>query len=282
MIIETLKNEDLETREKLMIVIYYLGMADRHQLAKLMDVSVHTIDSNIKRLNKRDKERKHIVSYSAPFNRGSKMYQLGEAGWEWMMGWLDEDRKYYQRSDSQKRHYRGMTNILIRLIDTLGRDETFNHVEYYNTHEATEFFHYPWQVIHWKDWQDIKLRREITKGLPRPDLLLKVYEQEYWIEYDTGNEGPNKIKNKIRQYYRAFKQLTIKSKSRKPVVWITTTRSRTEIMRSWLNIVKLELEFREMKNPPPEMVFLVEGEDTKFFLTAATSYEDEREKRKIQ
>lgn len=282
MIIETLQNSDLETREKMMIVLYYLGMADRHQLAKLLDLSVHTIDQTIKRLNKKDKEEKHVVSYSAPFNKGAKMYQLGPAGWAWMMGWIDEDRKYYQRSDAQKRHYRGMTDILIRLLETMGREKAFDSMQYYNTYEATELFQYPWQVINWEAWQDPKLKREQSKGLPRPDLFLEINDAGYWLEYDTGNEGPNKIKNKIRQYYRSYNQLSLKSKSRKPIIWITTTRSRSESMRSWLNLVRLELEFRDMKNPPPEMYFFTEGEDTDFFLSPTLSGEIEAEKIKIE
>lgn len=109
-------------------------------------------------------------------------------------------------------------------------------------------------MICWEYWQDIKRRREITKDLPKPDLFLKAYDQGYWIEYDTGNECPNKS-----QYYRAFGQdNTIK------------------------NIASCCLDYHYMKTPPPEMVILVEGEDTKFFSTGATSCKDEREKRKIQ
>lgn len=280
MIIDTLANEYLETREKLMILLYYLGMANREQLAILLDKSIHTIDMTIKRLNKRNKDEKHIFSKSAPFNRGPKMYQLGPAGWAWVMDWIDEDRKYYERSDSQKRHYKGMTDILIRLIDRLGRERAFEALEYYNTYEATELFQYPWQVINWEAWQDPKLKREHSKGLPRPDLYIKIGDQSYWIEYDTASESPNKIKSKIRQYYRAFNQLSMKSKSRKPVVWIAPTRSRAENMRAWCQQVSLEIEFKSMKNPAPEMVFLVEGEDAEFFLSPP--HQIEEEKRKVQ
>jgi hypothetical protein len=189
MIIDTLRNDDLETKEKLMILLYHLGMVDRFRLAQLLDVSVHTIDQSIKRLNKKNKEEKHIVSYSAPFNKGPKLYQLGPAGWRWMMGWIDEDRKYYQRSEGQKRHYNGMTDILIRLLEVAGRKQAFQKITYSNTHEATERFRYPWEMVNWERWQDQKLKYEESMMLPRTDLYIAVGRESFWGEYYTGSEG---------------------------------------------------------------------------------------------
>lgn len=266
MVIDILRNEDLETQEKLMLLLFYLGMADRYQLATLLAKSVHTIDKTIKRLNKKSREEKHIISLTAPFNKGPRMYQLGPAGWKWVMGWIEEDRKYYERSESQKRHYRGMTEILIRIIETIGRDQALKCVSYYNTYEATVMFRYPWEVVRWQEWQDPKVRQEEEKELPRPDLCLEIGENSFWIEYDTANESPNKIKAKYRRYYRAFNQLAETSSSRKPIIWVTTSQGRVKRMRHWLQMVKRELEFREMKNPPPEMFFFVEGEETKYLL----------------
>ncbi|MRG28499.1 replication-relaxation family protein [Laceyella tengchongensis] len=270
MVIDVLRNDELETQEKMMLLLFYLGMADRYQLAKLLARSVHTVDQTIKRLNKKSKEEKHIQSCTAPFNKGPRMYQLGPAGWKWVMGWLEEDRRYYERSESQKRHYRGMTEILIRLMHAMGRDEALDRLRFYNTYEATEMFRYPWEVVKWQEWQDMKLRQEEDKELPRPDLCLEIDDVSFWIEYDTANESPTKIKAKYRRYYRAYNQLATRSSSRKPVVWVTTSRSRVELMKSWLEVVRREWEFREMKNPPPEMRFFKEGEETSYFLESLT------------
>jgi hypothetical protein len=266
MVIETLSNEELETQEKLMLVVYYLGMADRHQLSKLLNLSVYTIDQAISKLNKKNKEEKHFISLSAPFNRGPKMYQLGPAGWDWVMGWLEEDRKYYERSDAQKRHYRGMTDILVRLLAAMGREEAFNNLRFYNTNDATELFLYPWQVAYGEEWEDRKFRQEKCKGMPKPDFFIENNKEGWWGEFDTRSEGPNRIKGKLRQYYRAFNQLGERSRSRKPIVWVTTSASRVRDMKSWLEDIKKEPEFQGMKNPPPDMFFFVEGEETRFFL----------------
>jgi hypothetical protein len=272
--------EKLPTRAKLMLLLHQLGMVDRHRLAVLLDKSVHTIDLTIKRLNKKNPDEKHVVSHTALFNKGAKMYQLGPAGWKWVMGWIEEDRKYYQRSESQRRHYNGMTDILIRLISEMGREEALKRVQYLNTYEATELFLYPWQVINWELWQDYKAKQEQTKGLPKPDVYLQVDDRGYWVEYDTSNESHIKIKEKYRRYMRAFNQLGPNSQSRKPVVWIAPTRSRIEKMKSWMTLVEHELEFRDMKNDPPEMIFLVEEADVNFFL-AASSEGKKEEKKKI-
>jgi DNA-binding PadR family transcriptional regulator len=282
MVMDILQNKDLETREKLMLLLHKLGMVDRHRLATLLNLSVHTIDQTIKRLNKKNPDEKHIVSYSAPFNKGPKLYQLGPAGWKWVMEWIEEDRKYYQRSESQRRHYHGMTDILVRMIDKMGRDEALKRIQYLNTYEATELFLYPWQVIHWELWKDHKTKQEQSKGLPKPDIYLQVDEQGYWVEYDTSNESHVKIKEKYRRYYRAFNQLGSSSVSRKQVIWIAPTRSRIENMKSWLTLVERELEFREMKNDPPEMIFLVEGSDTDFFLSGWPSIGKREEEKKIR
>lgn len=275
MVIETLNNSELETREKLMLLLHDLGMVDRYRLATLLNRSVHTIDQTIKRLNKKNPDEKHIVSYTAPFNKGPKLYQLGPAGWHWVMDWMGEDRKYYQRSEAQRRHYNGMNDILIRLIERVGHDH-LGRIHYLNTYEATEQFFYPWQVAHWKEWNDLKVRREITKEYPKPDLYIEVDGKGYWIEYETGHANSQKAKDKLRRYYRAFDKLAPTSTSRKPVMIIAPSRTRVENMRSWLNQVKHELEFREMNQAPPEIYFLVAGEETDLLVAPTQNVREEK------
>lgn len=276
MIIETLRNDGLETREKMMILLYHLGMADRHRLASLLHLSVHTIDQTIKRLNKKNPNEKHIISYSAPFNKGPKLYQLGPSGWKWMMEWNEEDRKYYQRSEAQRRHYNGMTDVLIRLMEHFGRDEAFERIEYLNTYDASELFFHPWAVINWEAWQDHNTKKEHTKGLPKPDIYLQIDDQGYWGEYDTSYEIETKVKAKYRRYFRAFNQLGVNSQSRKAIIWIAPTRSRANRMKDWLNQVENELEFSDMKNPPPEMIFVAEGEELDYLLSQHSKKKEEK------
>lgn len=262
MLIETITSQELETREKLLLTLYYLGMADKNQLATILNRTVYTITTTIQRLNKKDPDEKHIISVSAPFQKGSKMYQLGPAGWKWVMAFLELDRKYYERSDAQKRHYRGMTDILVRLVKELGH-ERLNRISYHNTYEASEKFRYPWEAIYHD--LDEKEKRERMNDLPEPDLMITYGEDSCWVEYDVGTEGSTFIHDKNRRYFRAYKQLSKSSISHKPIVWIAMTKSRADRLKVWAEMVASEPEFKDIKFPP-QMFFLVEGEEIPFLL----------------
>lgn len=262
MLIEHLTNPNLETKEKLLLTIFHLGMADRKQLSALLKVGVDSVDKTIINWNKKNPDEKHVISLTAPFTKGPKLYQLGPAGWKWVMELIQDDRKYKERSDAQKRHYRGMTDILVRLVKKLGYEQ-LDEVRYYNTREAGEQFRSPWNVIHYH--LEPKEKWELTKDLPEPDLLVGVGKIEAWTEYDTGTESPDKIRDKVRRYFRAYKQLGEKSRSRKEIIWVAPTQSRVKSLKSWFEMVSEEPEFKEMELPP-KMYFFVEGEEISYFL----------------
>jgi hypothetical protein len=196
------------------------------------------------------------------------MYQLGPKGWNWVMEYLDENRKYIERSESQKAHYNGMTDILIRLIEKMGREEVYQKVKYYNTYEATELFTLPWRLINWENWKG-KNPFEQKKGLPHPDLLLTIDDQSFWIEYDTGNQDIFQIWEKYRKYFRHYPKLPQSMKH--PVVWVVKIEKRKHDLKQWLKSVENEPEFKQLpreKHPP--MIILVEGEDTEYFLSGSS------------
>lgn len=263
MLIDHLKSPDLETKEKFLLSVYYLGMADRIQLSTLLGIEPQSVDTIIKRWNRRaekEKKERYVVSLSAPFTKGSKLYQLGPSGWKWVMAWIHDNRPYYERSDAQKRHYRGMTDILVRLMKKVSLDQ----IRYHNTFEAGELFQYPWVVAnHGLEEKELE---KVLSLLPEPDLLVGVGKKEAWVEYDTGAESQIIIQGKDRRYYRAYNQLKLDSQSRKPVLWIAQTKARAERLKMWAEMVKKENEFRERRFPLPEMYFLVEGEEVDYFL----------------
>jgi hypothetical protein len=269
MLISALKQLD-SNRMRLLYALFKLGMADQYQLSVILQMSLNNIQQTIKRLNYcSTEEGKVILSYRK--YQHPRMYALGPVGWKMIMDYLQEDSRYYEKSEFQMSHYRGVTGILARLIQRMGYEQALERLEWYNTLEATECLKYPWSLARWNEWKsDSRLRREEEKRMIRPDSRLMLDDQAYWIEFDNGTELEKQIKEKYRMYIRTLGNLPSYTNLHNPVVWVTTNEKRKNQMKQWWLVVKEEPEFQDY-TWKPLMGFFVPGEETELLLQSQHS-----------
>jgi predicted transcriptional regulator len=215
------------------------------------------------RLAIKQERDKWISSVRGKERGSSRLYKLGPKGIQLAAKALYTS-SYEELDIAQREHFRGLNEILVRLIRKMGRQEIIQHAEWYNTKDAFQELIRIWEWYRQSDWiDDPKLRKEHLKKLARPDGLLILNDQRAWIEYDTGSEDAPQLEDKYKRWANSLVPFNIQD----PVVWITPKESRTKKLAALWEYRKSRLKMKYY----PNMLFFTAGEDTDFFLTTLQS-----------
>ncbi|WP_028778725.1 replication-relaxation family protein [Shimazuella kribbensis] len=212
----------------------------------------------IKKKIKKEKSRWTKSSRQITENRGStsRVYSLGPKGVEYCLGIMNE-RGSWDIKDGQMYHYIGVNGILTRLINHYGRDN-FN---WYFSREATDIIIRTWEIIRKNEWsKDPKLAVKEKREIIRPDGLLVMDNQMYWMEFDNDTERSKQIIQKYREYRNTIVPKYAENLNA-PVLWVTKTERRRDSLANNWEMVKEEY-YSDAK--VQQMYFFVEGEETEW------------------
>jgi hypothetical protein len=269
-VIKLMDHPDLNRQEQLMAFIFKLGMLERSQLATLMattEINIKQLIHNIRHQeisSEKQEKDKWINSVRGKKRESKRLYKLGPKGLQLAAKALYYTGSYEELDTAQREHFRGLNEILVRLIRAIDRQETIQYAEWYNTKDSFQELIRIWEWYRQKQWlDDPKLRKEDIRKMARPDALLILNNQRAWVEFDTGSEDTPQLEDKYKRWAYSLVKFNIQD----PVVWITTKESRTKKLSSLWEYRKSMLNMKYY----PSMYFFTAGEDTDFFLSMLQS-----------
>lgn len=279
-IIDLLSDLSLTRSEELLGTIHFGRMIAPHQAAKLMGVSEDYILKLKKDLNKKGKmiishqparRRRGSVIYPERYKLGPRMYELGPAGKTVVEGIIGRKINYKPLTGSQKTHFYGINDVLIRTIERLiekekqriksdipedrqkilARERVFEYVQWFNTQETHEIIAHAWSaILNPERWKGKESDRErLIDDLVFPDARLVIGDKACWIEYDnmTENIKPDPLRpkaldspNQTYIYDKFIKYINTLGpiKNHDTVIWITPSEKRKQNMQQCWEEVK--------------------------------------------
>lgn len=250
------RNDIPKTRDAVFLFLYLLRTATAGHLAALLGLKKHSVVQYIYRINR---QGRRILSYN--LGRGERVYTLLPKGVEEVAQILDEVR-YYPISRRQGKHWRGLNDIFLRLIQQVGLQEFRNNLAWYTPSQAKQNLFELWNRL--ADWNE-KERQEKYKVMLAPDGRLNILgEVSCWIEYDCASEKKTAIRSKYKEYLDRLVPIA----NTDPVIWICPTARRENELRKWWEELKKELESKPEQEYAyfPLMQFFVAGEETGKFV----------------
>lgn len=272
-IIDVLSDLSLTRSEELLGTVHFGRMIAPHQAAKLMGVGEDYVLKLKKDLNKKGKmiishqparRGRGSIIYPERYKSGPRMYELGPAGKTVVEGIIGRKINYKPLSGSQKTHFYGINDVLIRTIERLiekenqliksdmpedrrkmlARERVFERIQWFNTQETHEIIEHAWSAIlnpdRWKGKE--RDREKLIDDLIFPDARLVIEDRAAWIEYDNLTENikpdPNRpkaleppnqtyIRDKFIKYINTMGPI----KNRDIVIWIIPSEKRKQNMQ---------------------------------------------------
>lgn len=145
-----------------------------------------TSDVDPRQLRQELKKRRDqwLKSYRVPGKAtDTSVYILGIKAIRYVADMMHEKPKTKEAPRGQIRHFLGLNEILVRLIER-DRDAVKS---WLSTVEATDF------LVHQYEKKGLELKRNNF----RPDGWVKIGKNSFWIEFDNETEGPRKLENKF-------------------------------------------------------------------------------------
>lgn len=287
--IDEKRHPDIKLDERMMGILYHLGIADLEDLEKVTGWPRRRIHRAIRlareRANrfvgystspkevreKRRKERDEWIRIRRKTYNGVNVYSLGDKGFQYILEYLEEPVGNRKPPSVQVNHFKGLNQILIRLLERGVKPEP----EWYSTKEATKWLYHSLKhrgVVY--DGQNDRyiIQSKRSPWMLNPDALVRFDDgRSYVIEYETGTvTGP-----KQEQKFTGYLDLSLMEKVQlPPVVFVTPEKNVPKLKQAMERAVSRE-EYREF---PCRVEFLIfaEGEETDFFLSGERE-EEERE-----
>ena len=299
MIFRWVHHTNLKPWERLMMVMFEMGMATLEDLSIVMGYSEKRIfrmyqhirdflaKSEIEKLNQEAKEiekenyskeekEQLLKEIQRKIQEEKNLYakphrqiveHRGSASRLYSLGQkgieycmtLIHEKGSWDIKESQLNHYNGINKILIRLIKVFGKENLRWHYSY----EATEVIFRVWEVIRQEEWaKNPSLARQEKRRMIRPDALCIIANSPYWIEFDNDTE---RMKQLIEKYLGYCKTIGIEEtiNINYPIIWITTHSYRRDEMKRIWETVKEEYY---PEQAPIEMEFFVQGEEADWFM----------------
>jgi hypothetical protein len=323
----------LKNKERLLCILYTLGVATREQLEVITGWTAIKVRDRIKelrdqvpipeyhRLQKQmleqakkenniteldlqkleakvakttvniEKKRSDWVTILQPNGaKGISYYTLGHDG----IVLAKEIRREYikqgakQKAKTQTDHFYGTNEVLCRL-----RRKECIEDDWMSSGEAQQDLHYYWN------------REHAGKKIPyRPDALLRLDDDRYYIEFDTGSESNGRLRGRFNNCLKLYNHVTDLKRDRLPneIIWVCRTAKRkerieqiakeivedykTDQMKKIVKDVENDASFSSTKEKQQEInkrfaairvptsYCFLEGEDTDFLLgeTEATPF----------
>lgn len=272
--------DDLELKndERMMGLLYHLGIADMDDLERITGWTRFSIQQAIKtarqRANRRvgqgtspkdvqeqrRKERDQWIRIQRKAHNGPNIYSLGRKGFQYICEYLGEPVGNRRPPTTQVQHFKGINQILIRLLERGMRPV------WYSTREATS-----WMVNSLKrrdiiydsanDRYIIQSKR--SQWTINPDALVQFEDgRTFVIEYETGTTRGIKQEQKFMGYLDLVLEENVKIP---PVVFVTPKANVEKLERSMERALSRE-EYQGMTGRVDFFIF-EEGEETDFLLS---------------
>ena len=291
LVLDWLRNDlELKNDERVMGLLYHLGIADMDDLERITGWTRFSIQEAIKQARKRAnryvgqgtapkdvqeqrrKERDQWVRIQKTKKGGPNVYSLGRKGFQYILEYLGEPVGNRRPPTTQVRHFKGINQILIRLLERGERPV------WYSTREATS-----WMINSLKRRDvvyDAANDRYIiqSKRSPwtiNPDALVQFEDgRTFVIEYETGTtRGP-----KQEQKFMGYLDLVLEENVQIPPVVFVTPKANVEKLERAMERALSREEYREMSGEVEFFIF-EEGEETEFLLSGEAPEKEEKEVR---
>ncbi|GGA58114.1 hypothetical protein GCM10007416_34150 [Kroppenstedtia guangzhouensis] len=288
MIFKWLFHDELNKGEKLIMILYELGMASMRQLSVITGWKESTIRGVISRVKDRAnqderrvwnleedpveqlkdratrkaKREQWIRNEETRYPLDPTAYALGREGMKQAYRIMNQPIPSIREEDySQSAHTLGLNEILTRLIQA-GTDR--QKIVWLSTRGAAFALY---RLVRLQD-PEVDPRELI-----RPDARLILEGLRFWIEYDNDTEGAEQLEQKFREYIDTLKPLNQiwvdpqgnkqKPLDQSPVVWVCKNEKRTrELQMIWNNVTRLWFQGKWT----PEMHFFTAGTEMDFLL----------------
>lgn len=254
-----LELENILESQRLMGILFDLGIATKEQIAKALGWDLKkvtwTIDEIRRKAKKNKKNPDDWIRFWRFSGNSTNVFTLGKIGIEIVCDLLEQEVGKRKPLKGNVAHFLGTNDILIRLIDAGQRPEWYSQKEV-----ASYLFHKFGEKEFVYDLDrvtGVKYRR--GKVPLDPDaMIITDNKEKILIEYDTGSQSPHVIESKCDRYFQMLPKLGSFT-----VVFVTKKKRRLEeVIPDALRTVYNET-YKGKLNPYPAYVFL-EGEETPF------------------
>lgn len=276
MLIQTLLNQEMNEYEKIAHVLFDLGYATRQQLCDIMKWSPKQCDNFIRKFRDtyETKDEKWIEHFdlrvkSKKGGRPVRAYRLSEHAINELKQLRGIDTRMKWAKPYQVYHYLGITNIIARLLQRINRSY-LEHIDWLSEYETWGNVIDAFMIKAKSAFGDQRIPAHLIVNTIKPDASLRIGSQWFWIEFDNATENQRQLKKRYDRYMKTIRpningnKLYIE-KIDLPIVWVTTSDRRRENMKHWYEEIKKKWE-REGRTLFPKMFFVVEGQETQFFI----------------
>jgi hypothetical protein len=253
-----IKHEEVDrTGGAVLLFLYLLRAATADHLAALLDVDRRSVVQYIYLLNQREKKRM-IRSYRLG-SQGIHLYTLLPRGIEEVSDIMGKVN-YYPISRAQAKHWKGLSDIFLRIINEIGLERFSTDFHWCSTYYTKQYLFEEWNRL--KRWNSDQ-RKDEYKTMLAADALLRILGRAAcWIEYDNNTERKNILRGKYHEYTERLAPIG----NTDPVFWVCPNeRRRDELKRWWL---EWKEEPEQKGKVFPVMRFFSSGEETKMILNA--------------
>lgn len=226
------RTDDCSAREKIIGTIFDAGAIRKNDLQWILQMSEPRLKRELHKL--RVKSTPPLiqwlpVSFS---NYRDHVYTLTRSGVEKAHEMIGIESRI-TTTEMQIRHMLGLNEVLFRFLRKFG----FDGVAWQSTREATETL-----LLLRVDGTETT-ESDLRTSVIRPDAILTLNDQWWWVEFDNNTETSLKLYKKYRMYIRNLEPL---DESFHHVVWVTKNEKRRDSMKKiWdkLNEKKIQMRF---------------------------------------
>jgi hypothetical protein len=212
----------------------------------------------IKDIAKLEKARDGWIKAIRPFGiKGVSYYTLGESGIDTARTIRREaytKKKFKDNPKSQIDHFYGVNEVLCRL-----RRKGIMETDWLSGQEVTSGdLYYYWN------------RENAGSPMPyKPDALLQMDEDKFYIEFDTGSESNGRLRGRLYNCLKLYNQITDPHKDRLPneIIWNVGTEKRKQRIEQIAKEVLQDFMSEHGRNiRVPTSYCFVGEDDTRFLL----------------
>lgn len=267
----------LTRQDRLIILIYLLGITNKRQIQTITNWTPTQIKDTIYRIRYNEKKAAEkgdwLISWKV--NPTQQLYRLGQKGIEHAIALRDErigrgQKKKRPHQAGHWAHFLGLNDILCRLIQS-----NINFQEFLTGKEVLSYLYREHRNLAFNKWD--KLEAELTNLPFRPDGMVTIEDQSYFLEYDTGSETTTRLTTKLENYVTGA---TNANKPIFPVVWVCRTERRKGVIERVAARYREKVEENGLHGIKfPAMYCFVEGQEVEFFAgnrTASPFWEEEK------
>jgi hypothetical protein len=300
MIFRWVHHTSLNPRERLMMVLFEMGMATLKDLSVVLGYTedrIYQLFKQIRYLKTQDevaelKVELEKVKSDVNLDKKQKAKRIKEINRKIKKirdEWVRTYRKIPEKRGSENRllalggkgveyctslmHERGAWEIkesqkdhydgTNKILVRLIKEFGQERLKWYYSYEARDVLVRTWESIMSEEWkQNPKLARKMKKEMIKPDALCLIDNVAYWIEFDNDTEKTKQLVEKYRSYQKTICPEEAQN-IKYPVIWVTTSTHRRDELQNIWEVAKDEYLLKDESFP--EMFFFVAGEETGWF-----------------